>query len=146
MSTKNLARTAIECGRPGESQWGCRLDNRAGRARARQTMRAIVDAASPEGASTDDWTLPPFRKTNRVLDDKLNPPKRWLAHQVGRPWDRVRSEIHQRFDARTTAGRHIIDHLLAWVDERGARLHRACSSAVFRVDGHGILRDAIRKN
>jgi hypothetical protein len=141
MSTKNLARTAIECGRPSESQWGCRLDNRAGRARARRIMRAIS-----EGASGDDWTLPPVRKTNRALDDKLNPPKRWLARQVGGPWDRVRSEIHQRFEARTTAGRHIIDHLLAWVDQSGAGVHRACSSAVFRVDRHGILRHAIRKN
>jgi hypothetical protein len=136
MSTKNLARTAIEAGRMSESQWACRLDNRAARARARRTMRAIVD-----GASGDDWTLPALQKTNRGLDDKLNPLKRWLSRQVGRPWDHVRRDLSQRFDARTVAGRHVIDHLLAWVDERGSHEHRSCSSAVFAIDKYGILRN-----
>ncbi len=59
--------------------------------------------------------------------DKLSPMYRWIEAQVGRPWDEVRAEVFQKFDTRTTAGRHItFDHLLQQVvetdtgfDERG---------------------------
>ena len=43
---------------------------------------------------------------------------RWLHSNCGRPWNEVKSEVFQKFDTRTTAGRHITyDHLLKSVEE-----------------------------
>jgi len=73
-----------------------------------------------------------------MFDDKLGPPRRWLGRQVGRPWNIVRSELLQRFDTRTTAGRHIVFcHMLRWVEHDGVARWRP-----FLVDRHGLLRAA----
>ncbi len=73
--------------------------------------------------------------------DKLGPAERWLASQVGRPWDKVYAELRARFDIRTTAGRHVVfDHLLDWV-WRGAPVWSDWArERWFVVDAHGILR------
>jgi hypothetical protein len=62
-----------------------------------------------------------------------------MQSQVGRPWAKVRSELFQRFDGRTTAGRHILfDHLLRSVQTGG--IARSPWWFDFQVDRHGILR------
>lgn len=51
-----------------------------------------------------------------MFRDKLAPAQRWLASQVGRPWDKVYSELRAQFDSRTIAGAHVVnDHMLGWV-------------------------------
>ena len=63
--------------------------------------------------------------------------ERWLRAQIGRPWNTVRSELVQRFDRRTTAGRHLLcDHLLHEI-ERGFGLLWPHDVT---VDRRGILR------
>ena len=136
MSTKNLARTILEAGRTSAGTWGRREDNRVERAKTRQALAAVRDAAD-----ADEVLLPVAKKWNRFLDDKLGAPERWLASHVGRPWDKVRSELFARFDTRTLAGRHIVhDHMLRWVAER-PHAHPSCTPR-FVVDRHGILRHA----
>lgn len=121
MATKNLARTVIEGGRHRQNKKQRYFAQGVARARVRDWL-----------AHTDGDDAPaPRPKVYRSFDDKLAPATRWLRAQVGRPWDRVYSEIHQRFDTRTTAGRHIVyDHLV-----RDVRSGRG-----FVVDTHGILR------
>lgn len=125
MATKNLARTVIEGGRHRQ--------NKKQRYFAQATERARVRSWL---AHTDGDDAPaPRPKVYRSFDDKLAPAMRWLRAQVGRAWDAVYSDLHARFDTRTTAGRHIIhDHLLRDV-QRGRELF---------VDPHGILRRETR--
>jgi hypothetical protein len=90
----------------------------------------------------DDAVYPTRPPVYRDFHDKLAPAARWLQSQIGRPWSKVEGELFARFDARTTAGRHILFcHMLeaAPVDRYG--LPRVS----FKVDRHGILRGAIPK-
>jgi hypothetical protein len=63
------------------------------------------------------------------FSDVLGPLRRYLRKQVGRPWDKVWSEITQNLDSRTLTGQHIFDHIRwevetePWVDEN-SRLYR----------------------
>lgn len=139
MSTKNLARTVIEAGRMSSGSWACREAN----ARFRREVRVRLVAAA--GGQSDEVLYPVHKKTNRHLDDKLSPAKRWLASQVGRPWNLVRGELFSRFDTRTTAGRHIVfGHMLRWV--KTTTVAGCCDYyAHFQVDRHGILRTRQRE-
>jgi hypothetical protein len=78
MSTKNLARTAIEGGRYFGMTFLCRYEHRAVRASTRSALARLA-------ADADDWIVPPERKMGRHFRDKLSAPERWLDAQVGRP-------------------------------------------------------------
>jgi len=134
MATKNLSRTVIEGGRSPGNTWERRESNRVQRSITRRVSGALVSGADA------DFTVYPVRKVVwRSFADKLGPANRWLASQVGRPWNKARSEIFARFDVRTTPGRHIVfDHLLPEVE--GTRRFRKD----FVVDRSGILRKAKR--
>jgi hypothetical protein len=133
MSTKNLARTVIEGGRGDHSRSIRQLGHGIDRAIARQALgqaHRLVDL--------DEVVVPQRRSRDTSFRDKLGPVLRWLASQAGRPWDRVRSELFQRFDTRTTAGRHILHcHMLSLVEEPHLWRPR------FHVDAAGILRHSI---
>lgn len=131
MSTKNLARTAIEGGRVHGNCWHRRYTNRLERPRARDALRRAAYAND-----FDALVIEPRKPVWRQFNDKLSAPERWLDHQVGRPWDLIRSELLRRFDTRTTAGRHIVfDHMIAWVKHE----EQFCGE-LFEVDAHGLLR------
>jgi hypothetical protein len=133
MSTKNLARTVIEGGRARHNQFMRRYSNAAERAHVHQLERALC-RADPH----DDALFEPRDVVYRGFSDKLGPAMRWLRSQVGRPWNKVRAELFERFDARTTAGRHILfDHLLAEVATEPAA--RVWKYSRFDVSKHGLL-------
>lgn len=114
MSKKNLARTAIEGGRANSNKW----DRRNSHTEERNAAREYCKQAIRDPESVDEQGL--IKKKSKVykdFTDKLGPMYRWLRSQVGRPWSEVRSEVFQKFDIRTTAGRHILfDHLLRSVE------------------------------
>lgn len=113
MSKKNLARTAIEGGRSGYNKWERRNSHNEERAQERDYCKKVE--VDPELA--DDFDIAPKTRVYKGFTDKLSPMYRWLNSQVGRPWNDVYSEISEKFDTRTTAGRHIInDHLLRSVE------------------------------
>lgn len=131
MSTKNLARTVIEGGRENFNQFARRHSTTVERRRTHELERQLCSTGEADSA----YFLPrtPIR---RSFYDKLRPALRWLRSQAGRPWDKVRSDLFERFDIRTTAGRHIVfDHLLREVDP--VTLHRPSE---FWISRHGILR------
>jgi hypothetical protein len=133
MSTKNLARTVIEGGRYRGNAERRRSSNGHERTAARQTSTLLRDRLD-----ADAVVYAPRTPVRRSFDDKLGAANRWLGAQVGRPWNKVRSELFARFDARTTAGRHILfDHLLQSVEHEPSRfpLHHELF-----VDLHGLLR------
>lgn len=133
MSTKYLARTVIEGGRYHGNASTRRDSNAVNRARERE-----VSAQFARSIDSDELSYPVREPVQRQFRDKLAPAERWLAAQAGRPWDKVRGELIERFDARTTAGRHVLfDHLLPMVEPRYISVF---SRPEFRVDRHGILR------
>jgi hypothetical protein len=134
MATKNLSRTVIEGGRALYNQRVRRYSNKQARMAAAMTCLKMRADLSGDGID------PPRRRPVwKAFDDKLAPARRWLAAQVGRPWDKVRGEIFARFDTRTTPGRHIIFcHMLLWVEPSDPARRGYYPS--FKVDRHGILR------
>jgi hypothetical protein len=66
----------------------------------------------------------------KTFSDLLGPLRRYLRKQVGRPWDKVWSEITQSLDSRSLTGQHIFDHIRweveqeAWIAENG-RVYRS---------------------
>ena len=53
------------------------------------------------------------------FSDVLGPLRRYLHKQIGRPWDKIWSEITQTLDSRSLTGQHIFDHI-RWEVELGA--------------------------
>jgi hypothetical protein len=56
-----------------------------------------------------------------MLNENLNPLRRYLESQVGRPWDKVYSEIAARLRADNTVQQHVRDHLEDFVAIRPRR-------------------------
>jgi hypothetical protein len=132
MSKKNLARSTLEGGRSGFNRDERRRSNAVARRKARAVSRGLCCRIDPERSQ-----YAPRLPVHRSFDDKLSPAFRWLESQVGRPWNKVQSELVQRFDTRTTAGRHILFcHLLPSIEPvpYASRFHPVY------VDRHGMLR------
>jgi hypothetical protein len=84
--------------------------------------------------------FPPVReKVYKDFADRLRPLKRWLLSHDGRTWEEVFAKIKILFDDRTTAGRHILEHLFQEISKRepdGSLRYRS----IVTVDRHGIVR------
>jgi hypothetical protein len=51
-----------------------------------------------------------YKSGRKAFSDLLGPLRRYLRSNVGRPWDKVYSEMKQHLDDRKTTGRHIFQH------------------------------------
>lgn len=146
MSTKRLERTVIEGGR--RNKW----ERRYSHAEERAHLRNYITEVKADPENWYDYDIEPIEPVYKAFSDKLSPMYRWLHAQAGRPWNDVRSEVAEKFDTRTTAGRHIVhDHLLNNVevtpDLRYGRYYygpedytTSYSKNDFYVDEEGILR------
>lgn len=114
MSTKNLAKTAIEGGRHNRNKFDRRLSHKHNRCATKEYLHKVI--TDPD--LCEEEFEPVLDSVYKEFSDKLSPMYRWIDSQVGRSWDEVRSEVFQKFDTKTTAGRHItFDHLLRSVVE-----------------------------
>lgn len=136
MATKNMARSAVEGGRAGRGS--DRNETRKERRRARTFVRFLdPDTAAPP-RRVDGWCS--------GLTDKLAPLDRYLQKNAGRPWDKVYSELCQRFDRRTLKGHHLLSGHVDRYTVRGhghhSRPHEAGPPELGGawIDRHGILR------
>ena len=59
-----------------------------------------------------------MRSGTKNFSDLLSPLRRYLRSNVGRPWNKVWSEMKEHLDDRKTTGRHIFEHV-----EREVALH-----------------------
>lgn len=89
--------------------------------------RSRPDPVDPEDSPRQEGIRK--RHTSRKwLNENLRPLERYLASQVGRPWDKVYSEICAGIDRRNTVQQHIHQHLDDFVAvvviEIDGRLHR----------------------
>jgi hypothetical protein len=137
VARKDLSRTVIEGGRYYHNCVARRYSHRVARADQRVWLDAV--RLDPDLADDGDVGLRPH--VGRMFRDKLAPARRWLARQVGRPWDKVHSDLVARFDTRTVAGRHVVhDHMLAWVWRGDVSEREPYRQRDFVVDAHGTLR------
>lgn len=133
MSTKNLSRTIIEGGRG--NGWERKLSHDKHRMTVREYLASLDEEYEP-----NERFAPRMRVVYKDFRDKTSPIYEWICSQVGRPWNKIYSEIKQRFDVRTTAGRHVVeDHLLTSVNYLG-KIENYRRYEDLWVDEHGILR------
>ncbi len=112
MSTKNLGRTPLEAGHYSGKNQRKEGKNHAPRRTVRQQEREVLNNVDPED---DDFIIDePSNHTRN--SDKLGAVKRWIIAQCGRPWDKVYSEMAEKFDFNTMAGRHILGHIKGYVN------------------------------
>jgi hypothetical protein len=139
VSRKNLSRTVIEGGRYYRNSW----ERRHSHGDERVSTRAWLDRVFADHNVADECVVPPQVQVHKYFRDKLGPAKRWLAAQVGRPWNKVYAELRAKFDSRTIAGAHVVNsHMLDWV-YRGDLSRAWRRDRDFVVDAHGILRKGV---
>ncbi len=99
---KDMSKVIVERPRTGRSAAG----KRPGRTRV-----LTGDDGEPLGAVKG--AREPKRKAQKTkqLNETLNPLKRYLASNVGRPWDKVYSEISEHLKPTSTVQQHVRDHL-----------------------------------
>jgi hypothetical protein len=72
-----------------------------------------------EGADHDGGPLrPQAARRDKEFNEHLGPLRRFLRRQVGRPWDKIHSEIRERIDTRSALGLHVMQHLYQFVETR----------------------------
>ncbi len=90
----------------------------------------VLDSISRKGRSRPLEDLPAqegMRRSQRerggykMLNENLAPLRRFLERQVGRPWDKVYSEIVERLRVDSTVQQHVRDHLRDFVATRPRR-------------------------
>ena len=77
---------------------------------------AMVDLAPAREGYRRRWT-----SSKKFLNEHLAPLRRYLQSQVGRPWNKVHSEISQHIRLDSAVQSHVLDHLWDFV-EVNARL------------------------
>ena len=95
---------------------GCR--SRKGVAYPRKKMGRIYGHVSKNDHDNDN--APHYESMGKYystkwLSDNLRPLIRYLSKQVGRPWNKVHSEISQHISLSSTLQKHILDHLKSLV-------------------------------
>jgi hypothetical protein len=129
---RDMAKVVTERPRRGHGnrskKWGRRLGKNEYAAEDHGPTRAPIARHHQYG-----WNAKEF-------SDLLGPLRRYLRKQVGRPWDKVWSEIAHTLDSRSLTGQHIIHHIWweveqhAWLGVDG-RVYRRSWSGPRRVTG-----------
>ena len=92
---------------------------RAGRSWVRKSGRtsAVVDDDGEPLRTAKGAAREGARKTRKTksLNENLNPLKRYLATNVGRPWNKVYAEISEHLKPTSTVQQHVRDHLADFV-------------------------------
>jgi hypothetical protein len=130
---KDMAKVVTERPRRGHSnassKWGRRLCKDEYALDDHGANRAPVSRHRQYG-----WNAKEF-------SDSLGPLRGYLSKQVGRPWDKVWSEIATTLDSRSLSGQHIFDHirweveLNAWFGDDGRLYHKRRWGAIELVAG-----------
>ena len=83
---------------------------------SKKTTGPRIRAYDPDGDYDEPTHLPIARGRQYGYDckefsDLLGPLKRYLRSCIGRPWNKIHSELSQKLDRRSLSGSHIWDHL-----------------------------------
>ncbi|MEH2056528.1 MAG: hypothetical protein V7K97_10315 [Nostoc sp.] len=80
----------------------------------KKQLYKITEDAIQDGL-LNPYLIKPINKS-KYLSDHLGPLRRFLHSKVGQPWNDVYSQLCQRLDPSTMAGRHVIDHVWGYVE------------------------------
>ena len=143
---QDMAKVVTEAPRRGHSnrssKWGRRLTKDEYALDDHGASRAPVSRHRQYG-----WNAKEF-------SDSLGPLRGYLRKQVGRPWDKVWSEIATTLDSRSLTGQHIFDHIRweveldAWLGDDGRLYHKRRWGTIELVTGlyvHPVTRLLARK-
>lgn len=146
---RDMAKVVTEAPRGGHAnpsrKWGRRLHRDEFDADDHGPSRAPIARRRQYG-----WEAKEF-------SDVIGPLRRYLRKQVGRPWNKVWSEITQALDSRSVSGRHIFGHIRAdvalnvWIGTDRRTYEIWSFGSVMRVTGlyvhpaTGLLRDTRTK-
>jgi hypothetical protein len=138
MSSHRLDRSSIECGR---SSWW-KSESRFSHRRNRQNTRRALALAMHDNIHADQLVKKQSWMDLGLVDETFHCKTRlahdWLALQIGRVWNEVRSEIFQKFGSSRQRQRHLREHLLEWVNESPYHV----ISNRFQVGIDGVLYEA----
>jgi hypothetical protein len=92
-----------------------------------QRAQAIGDAEDYDGGSPRASSA----RHQKHLNENLAPLQRYLMRQVGRPWEKVYSEICRTIDTRSAVGLHVLQHVDGFISldtfiENGRVYERRC--------------------
>jgi hypothetical protein len=68
-----------------------------------------------DGGPVREGIKAPHRQNHKYFNENLAPLRRFIDSQVGRPWDKVYSEICQHVDRGNVVQKHILTHLFEYV-------------------------------
>ena len=102
----DMAKVLVERPRPGS-----RMGSMPGKGYRKRMNRAM---AHPDGVPSHEGMTDRYNWT-RGFNENLAPLKRYVASQVGRPWDTVHSEICERINLGNVVQKHILTHLYDYV-------------------------------
>ncbi|GAB1538106.1 hypothetical protein NUACC21_07640 [Scytonema sp. NUACC21] len=80
----------------------------------KKQLHKITEDAIQDGL-LNPYLIKP-RNKSKYLSDHLGPLRRFLRSKVGQPWNEVYSQLCQRLDSNTMAGKHVIDHVWDYVE------------------------------
>lgn len=102
---KDMSKVIVERPRTGRSRAGLRPG---------RTRTLVDDDGEPIRAKGAREPAKRPQK-DKGLNETLNPLKRYLASNIGRPWDKVYSEISEHLKPTSTVQQHVRDHLQDFV-------------------------------
>jgi len=130
---KDMSKVIVERPRLGRAAAGLR----PGRTRA-----VTDDDGEPLRTSKGPAREPRGRaRKTKLLNETLNPLKRYLASNVERPWNKVYSEISANLKATSTVQQHVRDHLEDFVAVK-TRMKAGVVMVSGRFGGESPLTDA----
>jgi hypothetical protein len=130
---------------PGAHQNKAEVADYAGAERA--ASRAYLRTVARDPAAADEVADPQRAVARPCFADKTSPMYAFLDSRVGKSWAKTYALIRERFDVRTTPGRHILQgHLLAEIALHGKNSLTRLGSRYSRyyVDRGGVLRKTPR--
>ncbi len=98
---KDMSKVIVERPRTGRSRAGLRPG---------RTRTLVDDDGEPIKAKGAREPKGREQKT-KMLNETLNPLKRYLASNVGRPWNKIYSEISAHLKPTSTVQQHVRDHI-----------------------------------
>ena len=91
---------------------------RSGGSKTYRNIRRGKTVKDPDHLPENQGMRRPYDRGYRrkEFSDHISPLKRWLRKQVGRPWNKVWSEICQVVDSRDVIGKHLLSHVESEVE------------------------------
>lgn len=122
----DMAKVLVERPRPGSRMGSRPMKSYHGRVQ-RQMQRCLETGDSPS-SKEPHWQRFGYK---RSFNEHLSPLRRYLRKQVGRPWNKVHSEICAHINSGNVVQNHILTHLYEYV-ERHVKL---VNGKIERLDG-----------